>query len=275
MKRIILVLLCIGLGFGAFADEGMWLPIHIERLNQVDMEKMGLQLTAEEIYSINNSSLKDAIVNLGGGFCTGEIISSQGLMLTNHHCGYDLIQSHSTVENDILTNGFWAASHADELPNDGLFVQFLERIEDVTDQVLKGVKDKMTEYERNEVIEKAIEEITIEAKGDTHFDVKVKSFYEGNEYYLFVYETFHDVRLVGAPPESIGKFGGNTDNWMWPRHTGDFSLFRVYMGPDGKPAEYSENNIPLKPKHHLPVSLDGVQENDFAMVFGYPGKTNR
>ncbi len=275
MKRVILFILCIGLGSGAFADEGMWLPLHIERLNHVDMNRMGLQLTADEIYSINNSSLKDAIVNLGGGFCTGEIISDAGLMLTNHHCGYSFIQRHSTVENDILTNGFWAMTKEDEIPNEGLFVQFLVRIEDVTKDVLTEVKDKMTESERTFAVESAIERITKNAKGDTHYDAVVKPFYEGSEYYLFVYETFHDVRLVGAPPESIGKFGGDTDNWMWPRHTGDFALFRVYAAPDGKPAKYSSANIPLKPRHHLPVSLDGVQENDFAMVFGYPGSTNR
>ena len=275
MKRGLFLALCIGLCVHVYADEGMWLPLHIERLNQVDMEKMGLQLTAEEIYSINHSSLKDAIVNLGGGFCTGEIISKEGLMLTNHHCGYSLIQKHSTIENDILTNGFWAKNKEDELPNKGLFVQFLVRMEDVSDKILKGVKNKITEQERAEIVEKAIAELKVKAKGSTHYDVKVKSFYEGNEFYLFVYETYHDVRLVGAPPESIGKFGGNTDNWMWPRHTGDFSLFRVYSGPDGKPAKYAPENIPLKPKHHLPISLDGVQENDFAMVFGYPGSTNR
>ncbi|MCG8309481.1 MAG: S46 family peptidase [Cytophagales bacterium] len=275
MKRLIIIFLYICLWTSAFSDEGMWLPLHIQRLNQVDMEKMGLQLTAEEIYSVNNSSLKDAIVNLGGGFCTGEIISNQGLLLTNHHCGYDYIQGHSTIENDILTHGFWARNKEEELPNEGLFVQFLVRIEDVTRDVLKGVKDKMSEKEREEIINRQISEIKADAKGDTHYDVKVKSFYEGNEFYLFVYETYHDVRLVGTPPESIGKYGGDTDNWMWPRHTGDFSLFRVYSGPDGKPAEYSENNIPLKPKHYLPISLDGVQENDFAMVFGYPGSTKR
>ena len=275
MKRVFILFLCIGLGSSAFGDEGMWLPLHIERLNQVDMEKMGLQLTADEIYSINHSSLKDAIVNLGGGFCTGEIISNEGLMLTNHHCGYDYIQRHSTIENDILTNGFWAQTQDDELLNEGLFVQFLVRIEDVSDKVLKGVKDKMSEDERSEVIEKNIDEIKADAKGSTHYDIKIKSFYEGNEYYLFVYETYNDVRLVGAPPESIGKYGGDTDNWIWPRHTGDFSLFRVYSGPDGNPAKYAPENIPLKPKHHLPISLDGVRENDFAMIFGYPGSTNR
>ncbi len=275
MKRVLLIILGIWLGSSVHADEGMWLPLHIERLKDVDMDKMGLQLTAEELYSINHSSLKDAIVNLGGGFCTGEIISDQGLLLTNHHCGYDYIQSHSTIENDILTNGFWARSFNEELPNEGLFVQFLVRMEDVTKDVLKKVKKDMSEAERNEVIETAISEITENAKADTHYDVKVKPFFEGNEYYLFVYETYHDVRLVGTPPESIGKFGGDTDNWMWPRHTGDFSLFRVYSGPDGKPAEYSPANIPLSPKYHLPISLDGVQENDFAMIFGYPGSTNR
>ncbi len=275
MRRVLILLLSIGLSFNAIADEGMWLPLHIQRLNQVDMEKMGLQLTADEIYSINHSSLKDAIVNLGGGFCTGEIISNEGLMLTNHHCGYSYIQSHSTVENDILTNGFWAQSNDEELPNDGLFVQFLVRIEDVSEKVLKGVKDKMPEAERNDIIEKNSTELKAGAKGTTHYDVKIKSFYEGNEYYLFVYETYNDVRLVGTPPESIGKYGGDTDNWMWPRHTGDFSLFRVYSSPDGKPAEYAPENIPLKPKYFLPISLDGVQENDFAMVFGYPGSTNR
>ena len=275
MKRVIIFFLCVGLGTGAFADEGMWLPLHIDRLNHIDMQKMGLQLSADEIYSINHSSLKDAIVNLGGGFCTGEIISNQGLLLTNHHCGYDYIQGQSTVENDILTNGFWAKNFEEELPNKGLFVQFLVRMEDVTKDVLKGVKVKMSEIEREEVVNKNISDIKIKAKGDTHYDVKIKSFYEGNEFYLFVYETFKDVRLVGTPPESIGKFGGDTDNWMWPRHTGDFSLFRVYSGVDGKPAEYSTNNIPLKPRYFLPISLDGIQENDFAMIFGYPGSTNR
>ena len=275
MKRIIFLLLFIAAAVRSFADEGMWLPLHIERLNQVDMQKMGLQLTAEEIYSINHSSLKDAIVNLGGGFCTGEIISDEGLLLTNHHCGYSFIQGHSTVENDILTNGFWAGSNEEELPNEGLYVQFLVRIEDVTKDVLKHVKKKMTEDERTAAVNKAIAELNAAAKAGNDYDVQVKSFFEGNEFYLFVYETFHDVRLVGTPPESIGKYGGDTDNWMWPRHTGDFSLFRVYSGPDGKPAKYSPENIPLKPKHHLPVSLDGVQENDFAMVFGYPGSTNR
>jgi len=275
MKRLIFLFFFIAAKINTFADEGMWLPLHIQRLNQVDMEKMGLQLTSDEIYSINNSSLKDAIVSLGGGFCTGEIISEQGLLLTNHHCGYSYIQNHSTIENDILTKGFWAKSNEEELPNQGLYAQFLVRMEDVTKAVLKGVTDKMSEDERTEIIDYAIAEIKADAKKDNKYEVEVKSFFEGNEFYLFIYETFHDVRLVGTPPEAIGNYGGNTDNWMWPRHTGDFSLFRVYTGPDGKPAKYSTENIPLKPKHYLPISLDGVQENDFAMVFGYPGSTNR
>jgi len=276
MKRTLLfVLLSVGTLGHVLADEGMWLPMHIARLNQTDMQKMGLQLSAEEIYSINHSSLKDAIVNLGGGFCTGEIISKEGLLLTNHHCGYDAIQKHSSVENDILTKGFWAQSKQDELPNEGLFVQFLVRMDDVTDKVLKNVKSNMTSQERSDAIDKAISQLSEEARGNTQYDVRIKSFFEGNEYYMFVYETFNDVRLVGNPPESIGKFGGDTDNWMWPRHTGDFSLFRVYTAPDGKPAKYSPENIPLVPRHYLPISLDGIQENDFAMVLGYPGTTNR
>ncbi len=259
----------------AFADEGMWLPLHIQRLNYTDMQKMGLQLTPEEIYSINHSSLKDAVVNLGGGFCTGEIISPEGLMITNHHCGYDFIQSHSTVENNILANGFWASTKEEELPNPGLFVQFLVRMEDVTNKVLANVKAGMTEDERQEAVDRASSELISETEGNTDYDVIVRSFFEGNEYYLFVYETYRDVRLVGTPPESIGKFGGDTDNWMWPRHTGDFSLFRVYMSPDGKPADYSPDNVPLRPKHFLPISLDGVREGDFTMVIGYPGHTDR
>ena len=260
---------------GARADEGMWLPHLLSKLNYEYMKTQGLELSAEDIYSINKSSLKDAIVSMGNGFCTGEIISSQGLLLTNHHCGYSYIQRHSTIENDLLGDGFWASSHEDEIPNEGLYVRFLIRIDNVTDEVLGGVTDDLTEGQRLSLVKKNIVKITAATKGVTHYDVNVKSFFEGNEYYLFVYETFRDIRLVGAPPESIGKFGGDTDNWMWPRHTGDFSLFRVYMSPDGSPAEYSPENIPLKPRHHLPVSLNGIQEGDFAMVFGYPGSTNR
>jgi hypothetical protein len=254
------------------ADEGMWLPLLIKRLNYVDMQEHGLQLTPEEIYSVNNSSLKDAIVALDGRFCTGEIISDQGLMLTNHHCGYASIQENSTPENNILTNGFWAKTKADEIPVN-FTVWFLERMDDVTSRVLEGVKDGMGEAERQGKIDANIKKIK-EEEGD-EFEIQIKSFYHGNEYYMFKYNIFKDVRLVGTPPESIGKYGGDTDNWMWPRHTGDFSMFRVYADKNNKPAEYSKDNVPYKPKHHLPVSLSGVKENDFAMILGYPGSTDR
>ncbi|MFC2123603.1 S46 family peptidase [Bacteroidota bacterium] len=260
---------------GVKADEGMWLPHLLSKLNYEDMKTRGLELSAEEIYSINQSSLKDAIVSMGNGFCTGEIISPQGLLITNHHCTYDHVQQHSTIENDILTNGFWASNFEDEIPIEGLFVRFLVRIENVTDEVLGGVSNDFTENQRQISINRNIARIVRDAKRDTHYDVDIKSFYGGNEYYLFAYEIFRDVRLVGNPPESIGKFGGDTDNWMWPRHTGDFTLFRIYMNPDGLPAEFSLENIPLKPRHHLPVSLDGIEEGDFAMILGYPARTDR
>ncbi len=256
------------------ADEGMWLPMLIQRLNQRDLQEMGLQLTPEEIYSVNNSSLKDAIVSMGG-FCTGEIISKNGLMLTNHHCGFDAVRANSTVENDYLTDGFWAKSYSEELPNEGLFVSFLVRMEDVTERMLAGLTGDESETERQAKISELGKTIAKEAEGDTNYNARVKSFYAGNEFYLFVYETFNDVRLVGAPPSSIGKYGGDTDNWMWPRQTGDFSMFRVYTAPDGSSAEYSEDNVPLKPKHHLPVSIAGIEEGDFTMTFGYPGSTDR
>ena len=254
------------------ADEGMWLPLLIKRLNYVDMQKHGLQLTAEEIYSVNNASLKDAIVALDGRFCTGEIISSQGLMLTNHHCGYGSIQSLSTPEDNILTNGFWAKTKADERKAN-FTVWFLERMDDVTDRVLDGVTDKMNQNERDALVQQNISKIKKEE--GTEFEIQIKGFYYDNEYYMFKYNIFQDVRLVGTPPESVGKFGGDTDNWMWPRHTGDFSMFRVYANKDNKPAEYSKDNVPYKPKHHFPVSMAGVQENDYAMIMGYPGSTDR
>ena len=273
-KKLTLGLLLCLMSISGFCDEGMWLPIHIKRLYNRDLQKMGLQLTPEEIYSINQSSLKDAIVSLGG-FCTGEIVSNQGLMLTNHHCAFGSIQTHSSVDHDYLTDGFWAKTRSEELPNEKLYARFLVRMEDVTRQVLSAVNEEMSAKERAQATRKVMEQLKSDAEEGTHYNVQVKSFYEGNEYYLFVYETFRDVRLVGAPPSAIGKFGGDTDNWMWPRHTGDFSMFRVYMSPDGKPAEYSPNNVPLKPKHHLPVSLDGVKEGDFAMILGFPGSTDR
>ena len=265
------------------ADEGMWLPMFVKRLNEVDMQAAGLQLTAEELYSINNSSLKDAIVSFGG-FCTGEVISAEGLLLTNHHCGYGAIQDHSTVENDYLTYGFWAKDHSKELANPDLHVDFLIRMEDMTERVLASVNVEMTEAERAQAIDAEIKTIQAEATDGNDYRAQVKSFYEGNEYYMFVYERFTDIRLVGAPPSSVGKYGGDTDNWMWPRHTGDFSMFRIYCAPDGTPAAYAEENVPLTKElreqndafyHHLPVSLEGVQNDDFTMVWGYPGSTDR
>lgn len=262
------------LGFsGIRADEGMWLPMLVQRLNYVDMQKMGLRLTAEEIYSINNSSLKDAIVQFGGG-CTGEIISSEGLLLTNHHCGYPQIQSHSTVERDILTNGFWAYSKEEEIPCPGLTVKFLIKVEDVTGIVL-GEINGLGETDAAAKVREVANKLTASATEGTNYVADVKSFYQGNEYYLFIYEIYNDVRLVGAPPSAIGKFGADADNWMWPRHTGDFSLFRVYSGKDGKPAVYDKENIPLQPKYFLPVSIAGMKEGDFTMIMGYPGRTER
>jgi hypothetical protein len=275
MKRIITLFMAglLALPF-AKADEGMWLPLLLQRLNYVDMQKQGLRLTAEEIYSINNNSLKDAIIQFGNG-CTGEIISSKGLILTNHHCGYGEIQAHSTVEHDYLSNGFWAYKMADELPNPGLTAKFLIRIEDVTATMLSGINFKTNEKVRNDSLAARSKRLSAEAVKGTHYDSEVKEFFDGNEYYLFVYEIFRDVRLVGAPPSSVGKYGADTDNWMWPRHTGDFSIFRVYSGPDGKPAKYSKENIPLSPKHHLPINISGVQKGDFGMIMGYPGNTDR
>lgn len=261
-------------GFSAVPDEGMWLPLFVKRLNYSDMKKAGLKLSADEIYNINHSSLKDAVVSFGG-FCTGEIISPEGLLLTNHHCGFDAIQSHSTVEHDYLTDGFWAMDRSQELPVQGLTVSFVVRIEDVTKRVNEVLKPDMTEQQRAVKIKEVGEKIKNEAEAGTHYNAAVKPFFEGNEFYLFVYETYKDVRLVGAPPSSIGKFGGDTDNWMWPRHTGDFSMFRVYAGPDGKPAEYSKNNIPLKPRKYLSISMAGIKKNEYAMIMGFPGKTNR
>ena len=276
MFKKFLFLTLIGIfSFSAIADEGMWLPQLLQSLNQEDMQAHGLQLTAEDLYSINQSSLKDAIVSLGG-FCTAEMISNEGLMLTNHHCGFDAIQTHSSVNNDYLEDGFWAMSRDAELENQGLTATFLISIESVTERVLAGFDTlNLSETERKAKIGEAIKEIVAETTEGNHFGAKVKSFFGGNEYYLLVYETFKDVRLVGAPPSSIGKFGGDTDNWMWPRHTGDFSLFRIYMAADGTPAEYSKENIPYKPKHFLPISLNGVDNGDYTMIYGFPGRTDR
>jgi hypothetical protein len=276
MRRIkLLFLLTVFVYSAALADEGMWLPSLIHKLNINTMQKMGLELSAEDIYSINNSSLKDAIVALDRGSCTAEVVSKDGLLLTNHHCAFGEIQSHSSVENDYLQDGFWALSKDKELPNPGKTVTFLIRVEDVTDKVLEEVTNEMSESERSRKISRAQRKLAREAKGDSHYEVYVRDFFNSNQFFLFVTETFKDVRLVGAPPQALGKFGGDTDNWMWPRHTNDFAMFRVYAGPDGKPAEYAKENVPYQPKHHLPISLKGVEEGDFAMVFGYPGRTNR
>ncbi|BDC98101.1 S46 family peptidase [Persicobacter psychrovividus] len=272
MKRWALALILPLLPLMAKADEGMWLPQLLKTLNEADMQARGMKMSADDIYSVNHSSLKDAVVSFGG-FCTGELISPEGLILTNHHCGYGQIQSHSSVENDLLTNGFWAMSKEEELPNPGLFVTFIVRIEDVTKEVLKGATPEMTEDERQELVAENSDAIIQKTTAGTHYGAKIKSMFYGNEYYMFVTETYDDVRLVGAPPSAIGKFGGDTDNWMWPRHTGDFSMFRVYSAPDGSPAAYAKENVPLKPKHFLPINLTGVEDGDFTMVFGFPGRT--
>ena len=249
------------------SSEGMWLP---NDLNYEHMKALGLELAENEIYSESGPSIKDAIVKLGN-FCTGEIISSQGLMLTNHHCAYDAIAEKSTVEHDYLTDGFWAYKKTEELPIEGLTATFLVRIEDVTEKVLGSERDETDQL----TIMNRIGEIEAEATGDSDYTAEVKDVFHGAEYYLYVYEIFRDIRLVGAPPSSIGKYGGDTDNWMWPRHTGDFAMFRVYASGDNTPADYSENNVPYEPKHYLPVSLAGVEEDDYAMVMGYPGSTTR
>jgi hypothetical protein len=256
------------------ADEGMWFLMFIERLNHRDMQKMGLQLTAEEIYSINNHSLKDAIVQFNGG-CTAEMISKDGLVLTNHHCGYDAIAELSTAEKNYLKDGYWAAKRSEELKPSSLFVRFFVRMDDCSKRILSVVNPSMSEADREKAINAEIAKIEKENNDGGKYTVSVRSFFQGNEYYYFVYQDYKDVRLVGTPPESLGKFGGDTDNWEWPRHTADFSMFRVYANADGTPADFSPNNVPLQPKHHLPVNIGGVKENDFAMILGYPGRTNR
>ena len=276
MKRYLSVFIILIAGFGlkVRADEGMWVLPLIEKLNIGKMTELGFKLSAEDIFSLNKASVKDAVVHFGGG-CTGEIVSSQGLILTNHHCGYDQIQSHSTVEHDYLKDGFWAMTKEEELPSPGLSVTFLISIEDVTDQILTAVRAGMSEQERSSAINDARSAIEAKAIEGTNYRAAVSSFYGGNYFYLLVSERYTDVRLVGAPPSSIGKYGSDTDNWEWPRHTGDFSVFRVYSGPDGKPAPYSAENIPLKPKYWLPVSIKDLNEGDFAMILGYPGRTQR
>ena len=277
MKKFVIALFVVLSLFQAKvrADEGMWLLSLLEKMNMDEMTEMGLELSSDQIYNINQASLKDAVGTLDRGSCTAELVSPDGLLLTNHHCGYDEIQYHSTVEKDYLRDGFWAMSRDEELPNQGKTITFLVRMEEVTDRFVNELSEDMDLQTRNARIRSLSASISSEAAGDSGYEADVRSMYNGNRFFLFITQTFKDVRLVGAPPESIGKYGGDTDNWEWPRHTGDFSMFRVYTGPDGLPAEYSPENIPLKSKHYLPVSLKGYEMDDFAMVMGFPGRTNR
>lgn len=252
---------------------GMWIPSLLEGINEQEMQQLGSKLTAKDIYDVNNSSLKDAIAHFNGG-CTSEIISPNGLLLTNHHCGYGAIQSHSSIEKDYLKNGFWAKSFKEELANPNMTVTFIKRIDDVTSEVFAGVSDTMDEASKMKLINQNINKVTANATKETWQKANVKSFYKGNQYLLFITEVYKDIRLVGAPPTAIGKFGADTDNWMWPRHTGDFSMFRIYADANNRPAVYSKENVPYKPNHYLPISLDGVEEGDFTLVFGFPGRTN-
>ncbi len=273
MKKIVLLILALFClkGVPALADEGMWVPALIQSRIK-DMKAKGFKLTAEDIYSINRSSLKDAVLLFGSG-CTGEVISDEGLFLTNHHCGYYFIGSHSSVEHDYLTNGFWAMNRSEELPNPGLTVSFLIRMEDVTDRALKGVGDEMPQAERDSMVKANAADVIAKAIAGTHYEAAVEPFYYGNQYFLFVYEKFRDVRLVAAPPSAIGKFGGDTDNWMWPRHTGDFSMFRIYADKNNNPADYSKDNVPYRPRRSFTISTAGLKEGDFTMVYGNPGRT--
>jgi len=257
---------------GVIGQGGMWLPHLLEGMNETEMQDLGMELSAQDIYDINASSIKDAIVQFGGG-CTAEIISSKGLLLTNHHCGYGRIQAHSSVENNLLKNGFWAMEQKEELPNPGLSVTMIDRIEEITAQVLEGTTELTDETEIQSRIDQNLERIRKNTILLPHQDLDIKPFYYGNKYYMFVTSVFEDIRLVGAPPESIGKFGADTDNWVFPRHNADFSLFRIYVDKNNQPAKYSVDNVPYKPKHHLPVSMDGVSEGDFTLVFGFPGRT--
>ena len=272
MKKNLFLLLIL-LPLRLLAQGGMWMPLYLEKLNEAEMQGLGLRLSADDLYSANEPSLKDAICMFGGG-CTGSIISAEGLLLTNHHCGFGAIQRLSSVEQNYLDNGFWAESKSAELPCQGITAQFVVRMEDVTTLALTGVADAMSERERQSQIDKNLEQIRSTIKKEPWESVSIRPFYEGNQYFLFVTVTYQDVRLVGAPPSSIGKFGSDTDNWVWPRHTGDFALFRVYAGKDNKPAPYAEDNVPLKPRRYLSVSVDGVEAGDFTMVYGFPGRTS-
>ena len=278
MKKFTATLLLAGMMLSQFtlrADEGMWLVSMLNRITMAEAQGLGLNLSAEEIYDINNASLKDAIVRLNGGSCTGEVISSQGLVLTNHHCAYDAIQGFSSTENDYLTDGFFALAHDQEMHIDDFVISFLVRIDDVTSRILENVSMEMSEDERNAAIREARKALMEEMNPEGDKELQLKSFYYDNEFYMFEYKTYRDIRLVAAPPESVGKYGGDTDNWMWPRHTGDFSMLRIYADENNEPADFSENNVPYQPKRHLRISMDGVSEGDFTMVMGYPGSTDR
>ena len=281
MKKLFIMALALFAVSIVRADEGMWLLSKLKQLNIEKMQQMGFKLTAEDIYDVNKPGIKDAIVGLGNEgrpfrhFCSGEIISPNGLLLTNHHCGFSAIQSHSSVEHDYLANGFWAYKMEDELTNPGITASILERMEDVTDRIAPLLKDDMSEMDRTVIIDSMSAVIVKEAVAGTQLSGQVQAMFEGNQFFLFLYTIYKDVRLVGAPPQSMGKFGGDTDNWMWPRHTADFSMFRIYTAPDGSPAEYSKDNVPLKPKHYLPISIKGVKDGDFAMIMGFPGTTDR
>ncbi|MRT94009.1 S46 family peptidase [Ancylomarina sp. 16SWW S1-10-2] len=276
---LLLTVLLLLVGNQVKADEGMWIPMLLKKYNIEDMQKAGFKLTAEDIYDVNQACLKDAVIGLGREgrpfhhFCTGELISDQGLVVTNHHCGYGAIQAHSTLEHDYLKDGFWAKNKGEELVNEGITASFFIRMADVTAEVLKGINDDTKEVDRSKIIKENIKKIEAEAEKNTDYRASVKAYFAGNQYFLSVYEIFKDIRLVGAPPSAIGKFGGDTDNWMWPRHTGDFSMFRIYANKDNKPASYSKDNVPMQPKKSFKISLKGVKEGDFTMVFGYPGTT--
>ncbi len=275
MKKLLVAIAAVLIVTPAWADEGMWLLPLLNRLNIKDMRAKGLKLRAEDIYSVNSGSLKDAVVIFGGG-CTGEVVSSEGLLLTNHHCGYGQIQALSSVENDYLKNGFWAMSRGEEIPAPGLSVTFVRRMEDVTDRVLGSAADMANGEERDGIIASNLQVVGGEFKAYfPDWEVEIRPFMGGNQYFAIMTERFTDVRLVGTPPGSMGKFGGDTDNWMWPRHTDDFSMFRIYAGPDNRPADYSPENRPYKAPVHLKISLGGVRENDFAMIMGFPGTTDR
>ena len=282
MKRqaILSVLIAFITGLTCKADEGMWIPMLLDKYNIEDMQKQGFKLTAEDVYAINQASLKDAVIGLGregrpfAHFCTGNLVSNEGLVITNHHCAFDMIQSHSSLEHNYLRDGFWARTKADELANPGITASVLVRMEDVTDKIVPHLKDNMTEAEREAKIKQISKKLEAKAVKGTDLKANIKPYFNGNQFFMSVFRIYRDVRLVGAPPSAIGKFGGDTDNWTWPRHTGDFSVLRIYTGENNEPAEYSEKNKPYRPAKHFKVSTAGVKEGDFTMVFGYPGTTN-